>query len=149
MPLPLAIPILIKGGLVAAKFIASKHAALTVAKAAAVSVKTYGTAATVGAVAQGLVVIGGVAWTFERLSMGRRALQLFESGDMLGAANELTRIGRSFFQVEGADFVDNVNVWISHGASIVDPAFGRLVSDLRQIVDEANTTNEYLKNLSE
>jgi hypothetical protein len=148
MPLPLAIPFIIKGGLVAAKFIASKHAAVTAAKTASLAVKTYGTAATVGAVTQGLVLIGGVAWTLERLSMGRKALQLFDSGDLLGAANELTRIGRSFFQVEGSDFVDSINAWVAHGASIGDPAFGRLVSALRQIVDEANTTNGYLKKVT-
>lgn len=145
MPLPLAIPLLIKGGMVAAKFIASKHAAATVAKAAVVAAKTYGTAATIGAAVNGLIVVGGVVWTVERFSMGKKALRLFDEGDWFGAANELTRIASSFYQVEGAQFADNINTWVSHGGSIDDPAFKWLISDLRKIVDEGNTTYQRIK----
>ena len=147
MPLPLAIPLLIKGGIVAAKFIASKHAAVRVAQGAIATAKVYGAATTVGAVASGLIVVGGVAWTVERFGMGKKALQLFDSGDWSGAANELSRIASSFYQVEGGHFVDNIIAWQNHGRSIDDPAFKSIISDLRKIIDEGNTTYQNLKSV--
>ncbi|HWT13832.1 MAG TPA: hypothetical protein VN231_13850 [Allosphingosinicella sp.] len=144
MPLPIFIPFAIKGAIVAAKFIASKHAAVTAAKAVAVGVKTYGAATTVTTIAGGLTIVGAGIWTVERFNMGKQALRLFDAGDHLGAARQLTKIAQSCVQIGGFDFVEDVRSWSAAGGSILSPEFGRLISDLRQITEEASLTSRTL-----
>lgn len=145
MPLPIFIPFAIKGAVLVTKFIASKHAALTAAKAVAVSVKSYGAATTITTIAGGLTIVGAGMWTVERFNMGKRALRLFDQGDHLGAAGQLMRIAQSCIQLEGFDFVEDVQNWVDAGASVQSREFGRLISDLRQITSEAAATNRALR----
>ena len=145
MPFPLAIPFLIKGAVVAAKFIASKHAAASAGKAVILATKTYGVATTAGTVATGLVVVGGIHWSIERIDMGKKALRLFDNGDYRGAAEQLATIASSFYKVEGADLITEIKDWIAAGGAITDPAFKDIISDLRDLVDEANMTRARLQ----
>lgn len=140
MPLAIFIPFAVKGAVVAAKWIASKHAAANVARTVIAANHTFGAAATVNAALAGATVVGIGVWTVERLAMAKRAIRFFDEGDLLGAANEITRIARSCFQVEGHDFVENARHWVSAGADIHSHEFSRLISDIRQIVDETALT---------
>lgn len=145
MPLPLALPLLLKGGLIAVKYMSAKGAAATVIKAVAVSTKVYGLGATVSAVATGLVVVGGVAWTCERYLMAQSAVKYFDDGDYIGAANEVTRIIKSVY-MDGVEDVAGIGQeWLNSGASIDSPLFKQLVGVCRQAVDELNITNNQLK----
>lgn len=135
------IPLIIKGGLVAAKYLATHHAATTVAaKTAVVATKTVGAAQAATATAAALTVVGAYVWTTERFEMAKKAIVFFDQGLPLQAANEITRILRSCYQVTDSDVIDDIRRWEQDGGSISSPAFQSIVSDLRQVVDEMALT---------
>ncbi len=140
MALPIFIPLLIKGAMVVGKVIAAKGASAAVAKGAVVAVKTVGMNAAIGATVTGLVATGAVVWTYERILMAKRALNHFEEKRYLEAGNEVTRILRSVDMTEAGELGDIGKHWISNGAPIDSPDLPRLISILRQAVDEATTT---------
>ena len=148
MPLPLALPLLLKGGLIAAKYLAAKGTAATVVKAAVVSTKVYGLGATVSAATASLVVVGGVAWTYERFVMARAAVGHFDAGNYIAAANEVTRIVRSVYMDDVADAENVGRAWLESGASVESPLFRQLIGICRQAVDELNITNNELKKIT-
>lgn len=135
------LPLLIKGGIVAAKYLATHHAAATVAaKTVVVATKTVGAAKTVAATGAALTLVGASVWTAERWQMAKKAVTLFDQGQPLQAASEITRIMRSCYQVTGDDLITDIRSWEQDGGSILSPAFRNIVSDLRQVVDEAAIT---------
>jgi hypothetical protein len=138
MPLPLIFAV--KGAVVVGKWIVSKHMAANVARTVVMSTKAIGAANTVNAVVAGTVLVGVGVWSHERLKMARKAVRFARDGDLLGAANEVTRIVRSAYQVDGDQFLDTARHWVETGASIHSSDFRSIISDLRQLVDETNLT---------
>lgn len=72
--------------------------------------------------------------------MGKKAMDLADAGDFLGAANELARIARSMFQSDVGDFTDNLQAWLQDGAPPNDSRFKAIVSDARQALHKAIIT---------
>ena len=134
---------LIKGTLVVAKYLATHHATAAVAtKTAIVATKIVGPAQATAAAATALTVVGAYVWTAERFDMAKKALVLFDQGQPLQAANEITRILRSCFQVTDGDVIDDIRAWQQDGGSTSSPAFRSIISDLRQVVDEMALTGK-------
>ncbi|MFN6252284.1 MAG: hypothetical protein ACK4Y5_09435 [Acetobacteraceae bacterium] len=145
MPLPIFIPFLIKGAIVAAKALAVKGAAAKVAYAGTVAVKTFGAATVASATTTGLVVTGAAVWTVERLKMVKAAVRYFDEGEFVLAANELTRIGRSIYMPDCVEFADLFEKWEHLGSPTEGTEFRQLIGHIRQASDEAAITRNEVK----
>jgi len=145
VPLPIFIPFLIKGAIVAAKAIAVKGAAAKVAYAGTVAVKTFGAATVASATTTGLVVTGAAVWTVERVRMARAAIRYFDEGEFVLAANELTRIGRSLYMPDIGEFAELFETWEHLGSPTEGQEFRQLIGHIRQASDEAAITRNEVK----
>ena len=137
-------PLAIKGAIVLGKFIISHHASAAVAKGAVVAVKTMGTAQALTLAGTGLTIVGFGMWSVERILMCQNAVELFAKGQPVQAANELSKLAKSFSIFEGGDLLDQIRDWIAHGSDLASPALDSIISGLREVLDEAARTSRTL-----
>ena len=140
MPFPIFLPLLIKGAIVTAKFVAAKGATATVVKGTAIAVKTYGTAATVGAGATGLSLVGLAVWSGERLKLAVDFVDDAKCGKYLDASYKLVKLIKSPEMPTTGDFYETAHTWISRGCSVSDPAFDELVGFVQKNLDATRET---------
>lgn len=145
MPFPIVIPFAIKGAIVLGKYILSHHAGLAVAKGAAAAVHTMGAAQATTLAATGLTIVGFGIWSVERIIMCETAIEHASKGDLLQAANEFSKLARSFSVLDGGSLVDDLKAWLAQGCDIASPLFGSIVSGAREVLDEAARTSRTLK----
>lgn len=135
MPFPLILPFLAKGIVVAVKVLASKGAAATAAKATTVAVKAVGLKTTVAAIGAGLVVAGGLHWTYERYLKATAVVQKFHAGDAGGAAFDLAKLIASFGAIGDNDFLQDAHDWVDTGMNVTSSQFTNLVAELKRLLD--------------
>lgn len=140
MPFPIFVPFLIKGGIVAAKVLATKGVAAKAAVVTTKAVATFGAPAVISTGTAGLTVVGAYAWSVERIKMAQRAIEFLDKGDMISAANEITRIGRSIFMPTGGELAEVFECWVADGSPMYGENFESLVGHIRQVSDEASIT---------
>jgi hypothetical protein len=135
MPFPLILPFLAKGIVVAAKVLASKGAAATATKATTVAVKAVGLKSTVVAIGTGLVVAGGLHWTYEQYLKATAVVQKFHAGDAGGAASDLTKLIASFGAIGDNDFLQDAQDWVDAGMNPTSSQFTNLVVELKRLLN--------------
>lgn len=140
MPLPFFLPFLIKGGIVAAKLLATKAA---VAKTAVVVTKTaiahYGTAQTAAGIAAGLVCIGGVTWSVENITRAHNAYKYLLANDYPSAAGEISALAKSVKTIGTTDFTTDLRHWLDAGMPL-DHSLTELVKEANALASEAART---------
>lgn len=137
MPLPIFIPLLIKGAVVVGKVLLSKGA---VAKGAVIVTKSavakYGAAKVTSVVVTGLVCTGGVVWSLENIERIHKAYEHMSNGNYRSAADELTRVAVSIKTVAGSDYAGDLKAWLASGKPL-DGTFVQLIKDGKALADEA------------
>jgi hypothetical protein len=96
MPFPIIGLLVVKGAALVVKAVVAHHKVAAVSKGIAVATKTYGAANVAAASAFALTVVGGIAWSVDRVNDAKECYNCWEKGDNLGMVKKMGGIVISF-----------------------------------------------------
>lgn len=102
--MPLFIPFLIKGAIIAAKAIVASKKASVVANMASAAIHTHGAATVAATAVTACVTIGGVYWSIERVDDLKKCFKAWEKGDYKSLTSEVASLASKIHSV-GTDSI--------------------------------------------
>lgn len=133
--MPIFIPFLIKGAIVAGKAIIAAKKATVVAKAATALSHTYGTGAVVSAGATICVTIGGIVWTAERVEDITKSYKAWENGDYKSLKSHLTTLYSKLNTLGHNSVLDSATQLLAQNGHNISNV-GKFIKDVRDLINE-------------